>query len=668
MAQAYGALPHEAEELDSAQVHEVEERQPRVSRAALIGMAGFAGFFAVIGATVRVTSPSSTLDALLETRGGMPKTGPGAAGPPSSADSESTLNFKAQNVYTRVNGASGLGYSHINPYKLVEPFRESTFEVTDAEDSCSYEWAVWSPSGELYNMTGTNVTFTAEVVGEYPLHLTAVCGSARKHYNGAVVSKYVRRELRSLTTDDKVKFFNTMEIVYKTNREDGQAAYGDYFEPIDKLVAYHNQLAGSKYCDHMHDGYGFLTQHAALSKWFEVVLQAIEPSVALPYWDYTIEGQAVNNTGDIAKWRHSDVFDPEQFGPCVKTGAVTEGRFAYTVTRKNSHDYIVPTVNGTNRTEGNYAAVNAYGFMRAPWNQNNIPYLTRINNTYGFELTEVPNCHDHKDALEQDTFSDFGAFIAYTPHGTTHIAIGGVGGSDFKNILKAHDYDLEMAEHWVPIAFAYQKNMYRAGWLECPVTCSSDTPVSECKCTCPDLADMLALSPDQLWGEYMNVVLALNYKYIFNKNGTNIQDVILKMLCNHYDGMASVMGDSLESASPNDPSFWPTHPTVERLMVWKRINGFSDESWPDDEAWSVKGFDIEYCYGHNSDDVLPWPTHTYAPVMGPYTNAQIWELTDPTYSDATYIYDNFRWDHCEEAGFPKTLIPSDIVVDDRDSM
>ena len=33
------------------------------------------------------------------------------------------LNFKAHNVYTRVNGATGLGYPNIKAYKLIEPFR-----------------------------------------------------------------------------------------------------------------------------------------------------------------------------------------------------------------------------------------------------------------------------------------------------------------------------------------------------------------------------------------------------------------------------------------------------------------------------------------------------------------------------------------------------------------
>jgi len=658
MTQPYGALPAEQRDATVARAHVDSEHNPRISSSALAGMAAFAGVFAVVGASMRAPSVANPLGQVLDATGARTT---GAT----SGTGDHTLNFKAQNVYTRTNGATALGYPHVKEYKLVEPYRESTLEIDRAEADCVYTWTVSDPDDDVVvDAKGWNVTFTATSVGNYGVTIAGICGEQQvtRSYAGQLASKYVRRELRSLRDADKVHFFDTVEIMYKVNRADGQAKYGEYFEPIDKLVAMHNQLAGSKYCDHMHDGYGFLTQHAALSKWFEVVLQSISPGVTLPYWDYTIEGQAVNNTGDIAKWRDSDVFDPQQFGPCKHSGIMQEGRFAYTITRKDSHDYIVKAPEGHNRTEGHYAAVNAYGFMRAPWNQNNIPYLTRINNTYGYELTEVPDCYAHKQALEQDTFAEFGAFIAYTPHGTTHIAIGGVGNSNFKNILKAHNYDLEMGEHWVPTAFAFQKNMYRAGWLECPVTCAADTPVSDCKCTCPDISDWMNMDEDELWSDIMNVVMATDRTYTYAKNGSSVQKTILRMLCNDYDGMAAVMGDSLESASPNDPSFWPTHPTVERLLVWKLINGFTDLTWPSDEAWSVSGFEIDYCYGHNADDLLPWPKHIYEPAMGPYTNQQILDLVDPNNAEATYVYDNFRWEHCEDAGYLRTLIPSDVVV------
>ena len=58
-----------------------------------------------------------------------------------------------------------------------------------------------------------------------------------------------------------------------------------------------------------------------------------------------------------------------------------------------------------------------------------------------------------------------------------------------------------------------------------------------------------------------------------------------------------VIGDSLESASPLDISFYPTHPTVERLFHWRRINGFANSDWLDDSARSVSHADVGYCWG-----------------------------------------------------------------------
>jgi hypothetical protein len=41
----------------------------------------------------------------------------------------------------------------------------------------------------------------------------------------------------------------------------------------------------------------------------------------------------------------------------------------------------------------------------------------------------------------------------------------------------------------------------------------------------------------------------------------------LRLMCN-----SGVMaGDQVEAASPNDISFWPIHPTLERLWQWKKM-------------------------------------------------------------------------------------------------
>lgn len=68
-------------------------------------------------------------------------------------------------------------------------------------------------------------------------------------------------------------------------------------------------------------------------------------------------------------------------------------------------------------------------------------------------------------------------------------------------------------------------------------------------------------------------------------------------------------GDQLESASPMDPSFWPIHPTIERLYSLKKLRGyFTDESWPSIGTSSYG----EDCTGHNADDVIP--------LLGIFTN------------------------------------------------
>lgn len=63
-------------------------------------------------------------------------------------------------------------------------------------------------------------------------------------------------------------------------------------------------------CDHWHDGAGFVTSHIALTLLFEQSLQAINPSIAVPYWDFTIEGTFYEGPF----FRESGVFASDWFG------------------------------------------------------------------------------------------------------------------------------------------------------------------------------------------------------------------------------------------------------------------------------------------------------------------------------------------------------------------
>ena len=75
---------------------------------------------------------------------------------------------------------------------------------------------------------------------------------------------------------------------------------------VEKIVI----TGGQTNCDHWHDGAGFVTSHVAISLMFEQSLQAVNPSIALPYWDFTIEGTA----HDWTDFRDGQVFSDDWFG------------------------------------------------------------------------------------------------------------------------------------------------------------------------------------------------------------------------------------------------------------------------------------------------------------------------------------------------------------------
>jgi hypothetical protein len=80
----------------------------------------------------------------------------------------------------------------------------------------------------------------------------------------------------------------------------------------------HNTLAGNSDCDHMHDGLGFLTNHGAQTVQFEQALQAVNPRVSVPYWDYTI-GKACT----IGRLVALSYPPPLACFTCIETGADT---------------------------------------------------------------------------------------------------------------------------------------------------------------------------------------------------------------------------------------------------------------------------------------------------------------------------------------------------------
>jgi hypothetical protein len=187
-----------------------------------------------------------------------------------------------------------------------------------------------------------------------------------------------------------------------------------------------------------------------------------------------------------------------------------------------------------------------------------------------------------------------------------------------------------------------------------------DTPESECKCFCPQLSQWIenkqARSILYIIGGLFKQSNA--YIYYVNNDGEEKSDILLRAICNDFDNLFPSIGDNVESAAPNDIIFWPTHPTVERLLVWKRLHGFLDTTWVDNSSTTVTGLTIGYCYGHNYMDVTIWK-NIFDNDDVYYTNAEIFNLSNPDNENLEYVFDNFLWPHCEALGFPLDLIVGD---------
>ena len=122
----------------------------------------------------------------------------------------------------------------------------------------------------------------------------------------------------------------------------------------------------------------------------------------------------------------------------------------------------------------------------------------------------------------------------------------------------------------------------------------------------------------------------------------------------------------------DDPTFWPLHGSIERLIGYKRMNvalyGLTfDETWayPEYDAsngayldgvcdWSDVTSDDEFptctsgeiCSGHYEDDVLEFGN--FLDEDEQYTNWEMYTFIHPWTEDLPYIYDTYDFDYCEE--------------------
>jgi len=381
----------------------------------------------------------------------------------------------------------------------------------------------------------------------------------------------------------------------------------------------------------------------ALTLEFERALQAVVPSVSIPYFDFTLESTFY----DAGDFRSSGVFAPSWFGdaaPLNTLRTVTAGRWAFVPTMADARGFSRWT--------------NSYGLLRAPWNNDPTPFSTRSDKVYGYRNNLKPSgCAEYARALAQTSWVGLARQLNSAAHGHIHELIGGSWDHDYSKNM-THDSRL----HPAVFTFAHQiqalsKLLWRAGVVECPAACDLSADASQaCACTCgtatsaspyATLRDAGVLAAAQFFDADEKLIASFvgedgtstEYR-LPNYSAAESEEIyaaLLAILC-----VPGHIGDMYQATSTNDVLFWVLHPTLDRLWHYKRLVANSssfDAAWPHDAA---------ACYGHNPSDKQPFKWLFGDPE--PLENVELVRRFDPKSAALAYAYDRFEWTHCRAAG------------------
>jgi len=320
--------------------------------------------------------------------------------------------------------------------------------------------------------------------------------------------------------------------------------------------------------------------------------------------------------------------------------------------------------------------------MRAPWNLNPSPYVSRFSSRTDV-AKDLPACLSHYKLLSSTSLMSFSYDIAYAPHAGAHSLSGGTYGCDkFSPLLSAgyledEDALYSLCGKWV----FFLKEFYR-NWNALPNTDGCTAPTEE-----ELAADGSFFCGWQCDGGNNTANLEAN---LFAKLSSYVPEDMSsnsshegwgawrEFVCSGDAGMI-FSGENLESASPADPSFWVIHPTLERLYQAKMLSGgFEDSEWASD-AENDYVCDKQYCYqddvygywqeccdGHFSSSQLIDASGDRCSYFG-QTNADTLASTDASQASyaLSYVYASFDWGHCLDAlGLDFAALSADLVEAD----
>ena len=149
---------------------------------------------------------------------------------------------------------------------LAEPYKSQIIDLSSlringksVDLSSEYISIKWLIDYKTYS--GNSISFQVDKVGKLKCSVTfsfsdssSITSNVPSSYSVThefhLMVKYVRREIRTLTEDDRIKFFDALYLMYTEEETSGREKYGDKFRTAEYYLFKHLNGAGTSDCDH----------------------------------------------------------------------------------------------------------------------------------------------------------------------------------------------------------------------------------------------------------------------------------------------------------------------------------------------------------------------------------------------------------------------------------
>ena len=551
-------------------------------------------------------------------------------------------------TYLAASGASDRDHSSFAWHVARIAHGAAASEVAAGEEElmASRENAAEDEDQVLLTGTGTQATVVfTDVNRKYRIRLTEelLTGSRRLVESTTVVCKYVRREIRDLSDEDRSRYFSALEIVYNTSLEDGVALYGPRYKDYKYFTILHNT---NVYC--YHHNLAFLTTHPAFTLMLDRSLQSIDPTVTQPYWDFMQDA-------DLGpQWYDSPVYQEDWYGTVdnpESDHARVCGRFRNVATIYDG--------------DMNYqhAHHNPYGFITGEYDLTNTDTLVRTNHFCGYKNTQpFPACGNMQGCFENyTTLAAFDRCMEDTVHANLHGLHGGqlLCGVDLEHRFATMSFLSDDLKNFMTATISDVTGKWKSyfKYYECPTKCALDEPMSACQCkntlgleTVDDIAylndtevydyiedALYYLAFDSFMGSRFMWRNPMDHKIVW-KNLTSQENRDVNRAYLAILAFPGVYGQMATGAAPNDPIFWPIHPIFEKAWQVIRLSPHfegADVEWDNQASASCNGTDFD-----GSGGLTPFES-LFDDDGQRYTNEDLWHLFKPDGDDIPYVYDQF---------------------------